>query len=42
MSTPFERMHQAQLALEAAQQEAADALAALKQGFQEQSPENLR
>jgi hypothetical protein len=33
MSTPFERMHQAQLALEAAQQEAADALAALKQQF---------
>jgi hypothetical protein len=33
MSTPFERMHQAQLSLEAAQQEAADAMAALKQRF---------
>jgi hypothetical protein len=33
MSTPFERMHQAQKALEAAQREAADAMAALKQQF---------
>jgi hypothetical protein len=33
MSTPFERMHQAQRSLEAAQQEAADAMAALKQQF---------
>jgi hypothetical protein len=33
MSTPFERMHQAQLSLEAARQEAADAMAALKQQF---------
>ena len=33
MSTPFERMHQAQKALEAAKQEAADAMAALKQQF---------
>src|SRR5688500_2622185 len=33
MSTPFERMHQAQKSLEAAQQEAADAMAALKQQF---------
>jgi hypothetical protein len=33
MSTPFERMHQAQMSLEAAQQEAADAMAALKQQF---------
>jgi hypothetical protein len=33
MTTPFERMHQAQMALEAAKQEAADAMAALKQQF---------
>jgi hypothetical protein len=33
MTTPFERMHQAHMALEAAQQEAADAVAALKQPF---------
>jgi hypothetical protein len=33
MTTPFERMHQAQRSLEAAQQEAADAMAALKQQF---------
>jgi hypothetical protein len=33
MTTPFERMHQAHMALEAAQQEAADAVAALKQQF---------
>jgi hypothetical protein len=33
MSTPFERMHQAQMSLEAAKQEAADAIAALKQQF---------
>jgi hypothetical protein len=33
MTTPFERMHQAQMSLEAAQQEAADAVAALKQQF---------
>jgi hypothetical protein len=33
VSTPFERMHQAQMALEAAKQEAADAMAALKQQF---------
>jgi hypothetical protein len=33
MSTPFERMHQAQMSLEAAKQEAADAVAALKQQF---------
>jgi hypothetical protein len=33
MTTPFERMHQAQKSLEAAKQEAADAMAALKQQF---------
>jgi hypothetical protein len=33
MTTPFERMQQAHMALEAAQQEAADAVAALKQQF---------
>ncbi len=33
MTTPFERMHQAQRSLEAAQQEVADAMAALKQQF---------
>jgi hypothetical protein len=33
MTTPFERMQQAHMALEAAQQEAADAVAALKQPF---------
>jgi hypothetical protein len=33
MTTPFERMHQAQMSLEAAKQEAADAVAALKQQF---------
>ena len=33
MTTPFERMHQAHMALEAAKQEAADAMAALKQQF---------
>ena len=33
MATPFERMHQAHMSLEAAQQEAADAMAALKQQF---------
>ena len=33
MTTPFERLHQAHMALEAAQQEAADAVAALKQQF---------
>ena len=33
MSTPFERMQQAHMALEAAQREAADAVAALKQPF---------
>ncbi len=33
MTTPFERMHQAQMSLAAAQQEAADAMAALKQQF---------
>jgi hypothetical protein len=33
MATPFERMHQAQMSLDAAQQEAADAMAALKQQF---------
>jgi hypothetical protein len=33
MTTPFERMHQAHMALKAAQQEAADAVAALKQQF---------
>jgi hypothetical protein len=33
MTTPFERMHQAHMALKAAKQEAADAMAALKQQF---------
>jgi hypothetical protein len=33
MTTPFERMQQAQMSLKAAQQEAADAVAALKQQF---------
>ena len=33
MTTPFERLQQAHMALEAAQQEAADAVAALKQQF---------
>jgi hypothetical protein len=33
MTTPFERLHQAQKSLEAAKQDAADAMAALKQQF---------
>jgi len=33
MPTPFERLHQAHMALKAARQEAADAVAALKQQF---------